>query len=256
MVQQEWQPLIADDDDPLTTSRRRTLIVVVVGAVLWVLPVLAAAVAFGRDSVLVEQGRFFGVTSLVTFGGAYAVLSFVAQRAVEVYAWVTPAEMLKGLALAESTPGPLVMVLQFVAFLGAYRNPGPMEPWVAGVVASLLLCWVLFVPSFVFVLAGAPYLERLRHSVRLRGALTGITSAVVGVIANLGVFFAVTTLFRRQSVWEAGPVQVIWPVWDSLDLRALVIFAVACVLLFWRRWGVLSVLGVGCVIGVVLDLAG
>lgn len=256
VVHQDWQPLIADEDDPLTTSRRRTVTVVVVGAVLWVLPVLGAAIVFGRDSVFVEQGRFFGTTALVTFGGAYAVLSFVAQRAVEVYAWVTPAEMLKGLALAESTPGPLVMVLQFVAFLGAYRNPGPMEPWVAGVLASVLLCWVLFVPSFVFVLAGAPYLERLRHSVRLRGALTGITSAVVGVIANLGVFFAVSTLFRRQIVWEAGPLQVIWPVWDSLDLRALVIFAVACVLVFWRRWGVLPVLGVGCIIGIVLDLAG
>jgi chromate transporter len=254
--QQEWQPLIADEDDPLATSRRRTLVVVSVGVALWLLPVLVVAIAFGRDSVLVEQSRFFGTTALVTFGGAYAVLSFVAQRAVEVYAWVTPAEMVKGLALAESTPGPLVMVLQFVAFLGAYRNPGPMEPWFAGVVASVLVCWVLFVPSFVFVLAGAPYLERLRHSRRLRGALTGITSAVVGVIANLGVFFAVTTLFRRQRVWEAGPVQVTWPVWDSLDLRALVIFAVACVLVFWRRWSVLPVLGIGCLIGVVLELAG
>jgi chromate transporter len=247
--------LIADDDE-LPTARHHTVAIVLVGAVLWVLPVVAAGIAFGRDSVLVEQGRFFGTTALVTFGGAYAVLSFVAQRAVEVYAWVTPAEMLKGLALAESTPGPLVMVLQFVAFLGAYRNPGPMEPWVAGVVASMLLCWVLFVPSFVFVLAGAPYLERLRHSARLRGALTGITSAVVGVIANLGLFFAVSTLFRRQWVGEAGPVRVVWPEWDSLDLRALVIFAVACVLVFWRRWGVLPVLGVGCGIGLVLDLAG
>lgn len=249
-------PLIPDDAAPLATSRRRTLTVLVVGTVLWVLPVLGAAVVFGSDSIFVEQGRFFGLTSLVTFGGAYAVLSFVAQRAVEVYGWLTPTEMVKGLALAETTPGPLVMVLQFVAFLGAYRNPGPLEPWVAGVIASVLLVWVLFVPSFVFVLVGAPYLERLRHSRRLRAALVGITAAVVGVIANLAWFFTLNTLFRSLERIDEGPVQLLWPVWDSFDLRAASIAVVGVLLLVWRRWGVLQVLGVCALIGTVLDLAG
>jgi len=249
-------PLVPDDADPLPTAPRRTVTVLVVGTVLWVLPVIAAAIVFGGDSVFVEQGRFFGATALVTFGGAYAVLSFVAQRAVEVYGWLSPAEMVKGLALAETTPGPLVMVLQFVAFLGAYRNPGSLEPWVAGVIGSLLLVWVLFVPSFVFVLVGAPYLERLRHNRRLRAALVGITAAVVGVIANLAWFFALNTLFRSLERIDQGPVSFLWPVTDSFDLRAASIAAVGALLLIWRRWGVLQVMGACALIGVVLDLAG
>jgi len=180
----------------------------------------------------------------------------VAQRAVEVYGWLSPAEMVKGLALAETTPGPLVMVLQFVAFLGAYRNPGSLEPWVAGVIGSLLLVWVLFVPSFVFVLVGAPYLERLRHNRRLRAALVGITAAVVGVIANLAWFFALNTLFRSLERIDQGPVSFLWPVTDSFDLRAASIAAVGALLLIWRRWGVLQVMGACALIGVVLDLAG
>jgi chromate transporter len=255
-VAQDWVPLIPDDAEPLPTSVRRTVRVVLIGAVLWVTPVVVLALVLGRDSVFVDQGRFFGGTALVTFGGAYAVLSFVAQRAVEVYGWLSPAEMVKGLALAETTPGPLVMVLQFVAFLGAYRNPGDLEPWVAGVLASVLLCWVLFIPSFVFVLAGAPYLERLRHSARLRGALTAITAAVVGVIANLAWFFALNTLFRRLDRIDSGPVRFVWPVWESFDLRAACIAAVAALLLWWRRWGVLQVLGVCALLGIVLGLAG
>jgi chromate transporter len=255
-ITQDWQPLIPDDAEPLPTSGRRAMKVIVIGAVLWVTPVLLLGVLTGSDSIFVEQGRFFGATALVTFGGAYAVLSFVAQRAVEVYGWLSPAEMVKGLALAETTPGPLVMVLQFVAFLGAYRNPGDLEPWVAGLLASVLLCWVLFVPSFVFVLAGAPYLERLRHSARLRAALTGITAAVVGVIASLAWFFGLNTLFRRLDRVTGGPVDVLWPDWASFDLRAAVIAAVALLLLTWRRWGVLQVMGVCAALGLVLDLAG
>src|SRR3954452_13572303 len=137
---------------------------------------------------------FFSGAAVVTFGGAYAVLAYVAQQAVAVYGWLAPGEMVRGLALAETTPGPLIMVVQFVAFLGAYRAPGDLNPWIAAVLASLLVTWMTFVPSFLFVLLGAPYMERLRGNRTLSAALTGITAAVVGVIANLGVYFAVHTL--------------------------------------------------------------
>ena len=159
------------------------------------------------DSVFTDQALFFTGTALVTFGGAYAVLAYVAQKAVEVYGWLAPGEMVRGLALAETTPGPLVMVVQFVAFLGAYRDPGWLDPWVAAVLASLLTTWVTFVPCFVFVFLGAPYVERLRGNRSLSAALTGITAAVVGVIANLAVFFAVHTLFAEVDR-GVGPVHL------------------------------------------------
>ena len=134
----------------------------------------------------------------MTFGGAYAVLSYVAERAVETYGWLQPGEMARGLALAESTPGPLIMVVQFVAFLGGFRAAGSLDPWVAGTLAALLTTWVTFLPSFLLVLLGAPSIERLRGNSNLTSALSGVTAAVVGVIANLGVFFAVNTFFDEQ----------------------------------------------------------
>jgi chromate transporter len=176
-------------------STRRTLRVLLVGLVAWGTPIGAFVLLTGPGSVFTQQGLFFSGAAVVTFGGAYAVLAYVAQQAVQVYGWLSPGEMVRGLALAETTPGPLIMVVQFVAFLGAYRAPGELDPWVAAVLASLLVTWVTFVPSFLFVLLGAPYMERLRGNRSLSAALTGITAAVVGVIANLGVYFAVHTLF-------------------------------------------------------------
>lgn len=153
----EAPPLIADDalhtDAP---SLRRTIIVLGVGVVAWAIPMVAVVLFTGRGSVFTEQGLFFSGTALVTFGGAYAVLAFVAQRAVETYGWLTPGEMVRGLGLAETTPGPLIMVVQFVAFLGAYRNPGDLDPWVAATIGALLTTWVTFVPCFVFIFLGAP----------------------------------------------------------------------------------------------------
>ena len=173
--------------------------VLLTGLLVWGLPVAAVALLTGAGSVFTQQGLFFSGAAVVTFGGAYAVLAYVAQQAVQVYGWLAPGEMVRGLALAETTPGPLIMVVQFVAFLGAYRDPGALDPWVAAVLASLLVTWVTFVPSFLFVLLGAPYMERLRGNRSLSAALTGITAAVVGVIANLGVDFAVHTLFADMS---------------------------------------------------------
>jgi len=193
---------------------------------------------------------------VVTFGGAYAVLAYVAQQAVQVYGWLAPGEMVRGLALAETTPGPLIMVVQFVAFLGAYRDPGSLDPWVAAVLASLLVTWVTFVPSFLFVLLGAPYMERLRGNRSLSSALTGITAAVVGVIANLGVYFAIHTLFSETRQVEWGALSLELPEPASLRLLSVAIAVVAAVLIFRFKWSVLRVLGVCAVLGLAAGLVG
>ncbi len=194
---------------------------------------MVAALTFtGTRSVFAQQGFFFSGAALVTFGGAYAVLAYVAQKAVETYHWLTANEMVRGLALAETTPGPLIMVVQFVAFVGAYRDPGSLNPWLAAVLGALLTTWVTFVPCFVFIFLGAPYVERLRGNKTVGAILTGITAAVVGVIANLAYYFALHTLFRRVGTVAAGPLQLDYPHVASLHWQALVIAAVAAALIF------------------------
>ena len=258
------KPTTADDgpaplisDDALHTERpsgRRAVTILVTGLVLWFTPVALAALAFGRSSIFVDQGLFFSGAAVVTFGGAYAVLAYVAQQAVNVYGWLAPGEMVRGLALAETTPGPLVMVVQFVAFVGAYRAPGDLNPWVAALVAALLTTWVTFVPCFLFILLGAPYVERLRGNRALSTALTGITAAVVGVIASLAVFFALHTLFADTSRVAVGPLDFEVPVLGSIQWAALAITALGCALIFWRGWSVLRTLGACALAGVVVGL--
>ena len=249
-------PLIPDDalhhDRP---SARRAVTILVVGLSAWFLPLLAVAALTGGESVLTQQGLFFSGTAVVTFGGAYAVLAFVAQRAVEHYAWLSAGDMVRGLALAETTPGPLIMVVQFVAFLGAYHHPGGLDPWVAGVLASLLTTWVTFVPCFLFVLLGAPYVERLRGNRSLSAALTGITAAVVGVIANLGLYFAVHTLFAGSHQVDAGPLNLALPDPRTVQLVPLAVAVLAAVLVFTLRWPVLRVLGTCAAAGLAAELA-
>ncbi|MEV7428488.1 chromate efflux transporter [Nocardioides sp. NPDC092400] len=249
-------PLVPDDAlHTAPPSWRRNLVVLVVGVVLWVLPVVAAwALAGGRSSVYTDQGLFFGGMALVTFGGAYAVLSYVAQAAVETYGWLGAGEMARGLALAESTPGPLIMVVQFVAFLGAYRDPGGLDPWLAAVLASLLTVWVTFVPCFLFIYLGAPYVERLRGSASLSAALAGVTAAVVGVIANLALFFAVHTLFADTRHVGLDHLGLELPVWSSWSWQAVLVTAVALVLVLRLRWSVLRTLGACALLGLVLHL--
>jgi chromate transporter len=250
-------PLISDDalhaEPP---SGRRAVRVLVLGLLVWSLPVVVVALATGVGSVFTQQGLFFSGSALVTFGGAYAVLAYVAQQAVQTYAWVTPGEMTRGLALAETTPGPLIMVVQFVAFLGAYRNPGDLDPWVAALLGALLTTWVTFVPSFLFIFLGAPYVERLRGNQTLSAALTGITAAVVGVIANLALYFTTHTLFGTTNTWTAGPLSLGVPDFATLQPAALGIAVVAALLLFVVRWSVLRTLGVCAVLGLVLGLVG
>ena len=248
-------PVISDD--ALHVERptaARALKVLVVGIALWTLPLAAVAALAGTGSVLWDQGLFFSGTALVTFGGAYAVLGFVAQRAVEVYGWLGPGEMVRGLALAETTPGPLIMVVQFVAFLGAYRDPGGLDPWVSATVGALLTTWVTFVPCFLFIFLGAPHVERLRSNNGLSAALTGITAAVVGVIANLALYFALHTLFARTSEATTGPLSLELPVLASLRETSLLIALAAAAMIFGLRWSVLRTLGVCAVLGLAAEL--
>jgi chromate transporter len=250
-------PVISDDvlhTEPPSTGR--TLKVLLIGVLVWGLPVAAVALLTGAHSVFTQQGLFFSGAAVVTFGGAYAVLAYVAQQAVQGYGWLGPGEMVRGLALAETTPGPLIMVVQFVAFLGAYREPGSLEPWLAAVLASLLVTWVTFTPSFLFVLLGAPYMEGLRGNRSLSAALTGITAAVVGVIANLGVYFAIHTLFSDTVGVDWSVLHLNLPDLATLRPVASAIAVVAAVLLFRARWSVLRTLGVCAVLGLVAGLAG
>ncbi len=244
-------PLVSDDQlHHASPSRRRSALVLAAGLTAWFLPVAAVSVLVSSTPVFTDQALFFSGAAVVTFGGAYAVLSYVAQQAVNVYGWLAPGEMVRGLALAETTPGPLIMVVQFVAFVGAYRQPGALDPWVAAVLASLLVCWVTFVPCFLFVLLGAPYVERLRSNTHLTGALTGVTAAVVGVIANLAVFFALHTLFEDTTEVAAAQMSLEVPVWASADPFAFAVTGVALFVMLARGWSPLRTLGLCALLGI------
>jgi chromate transporter len=250
-------PLIPDE--ALHAERpglARTLRILGLGLLVWVAPVAAVALLTGTGSTLTTQGLFFSGTALVTFGGAYAVLAYVAQQAVATYGWLSPGEMVRGLALAETTPGPLIMVVQFVAFLGAYHHPDPLSPWLAAVVGALLTTWVTFVPCFLFIFLGAPYVERLRGNHALSAALTGITAAVVGVIANLALYFAVHTLFATTQPLHWGPLRLEVPELSSLRPVPLAIAAAALAMIFRLRWSVPRTLLVCAGLGLAVALAG
>jgi chromate transporter len=248
-------PLISDDQlHTERPSRIHAAKVIGVGLVAWAVPVGAVVALAGRESIFADMAMFFTGAALVTFGGAYAVLAYVAQKAVQFYGWLTPSEMITGLALAETTPGPLIMVVQFVAFVGAYHDPGSLNPWIAAVIASLLTTWVTFVPCFVFVFVGAPYVERLRGNQGLSAALTGIMAAVVGVIANLAIYFAIHTLFSDVSTVAWGPIHLQLPELGSLKPLSLAVAALAAALLFRARWSVLRTLGACALVGLAAGL--
>lgn len=210
---------------------------------LWLVPTLILAASFGPDNIYTTIATFFSQMAVVTFGGAYAVLAYVAQAAVETYHWLTPTEMLDGLGLAETTPGPLIMVTQFVGFLGAYRNPGVLPPLMAGTLGGLLTTWVTFIPCFLWIFLGAPFIERLRANRALAGALAAVTAAVVGVILNLAIWFALHFLFARVVRFEAGMLSFEVPDLSSLDPVALLLSAACLIAAFRFRIGVLWLLG-------------
>ncbi|MDQ2104022.1 chromate efflux transporter [Azospirillum isscasi] len=230
-----------------------------VGAVclaLWLGPVLALLVTLGPDNAFSGIAVFFSKMAVVTFGGAYAVLAYVAQQAVETYGWLQPGEMLDGLGMAETTPGPLIMVVQFVGFLGAFRDPGALPPLLAGVLGGLLTTWVTFVPCFLWIFLGAPYVEALRGNRMLGAALSAITAAVVGVILNLALWFALHTLFAQvQPVGFAG-MALDLPVPASVNLPALALTAAAVLAVFRFKAGMLPTLGACALAGVALRLTG
>ncbi len=250
-------PIISDEAlHGVPASFRRAMRIVLVGGVLWATPVVLFGVVWGADSVLVVQGRFFAGTAVVTFGGAYAVLAYIAQRAVYTYGWLAPGEMVRGLAMAETTPGPLIQVVQFVAFVGAYREPGSLDPWLAAVLAACLVTWVTYVPCFIWIFLGAPHIEALRGNARLSAALNAITAAVVGVIANLAIFFAVHTVFSDvDDARRYGPIRIDVPNWATVSPRAVAVTALAFWLLFRAKQSVLRTLAVCAIAGAVLHLA-
>jgi chromate transporter len=222
---------------------------------LWLAPVLVLVAAAGPDNVFSRIAIFFG-QMVVTFGGAYAVLAYVAQQAVQSYHWLSPREMLDGLGLAETTPGPLIMVTQFVGFLGAYRGAGMLNPLIAATLGAILTTWVTFVPCFLWIFLGAPFIERLRGNQALSGALTGITAAVVGVILNLAVWFALHALFGRVEERRSALGVLEVPAWATVNVAAVVLTLAAAIAIFRFRVSMLATLGACGAIGIALRLSG
>jgi chromate transporter len=225
-----------------------------IGLMLWWVPVLLALVLLGPHHVLVSIGVFFSKLAVVSFGGAYALMAYMAQQAVESQHWLAAPEMVDGLGLAETTPGPLILVTQFVGFLAAFRNAAPFSPVVAGIIGATMTLWVTFVPSLLWIFAGAPFIEQLRGNRRLAGALAAITAAVVGVILNLSVWFALHVLFGTVTERHAGWLR--WYAFDpvALDLRVLAMAAVAAILAFGLHRNLIEVIAVLAAMGVAVRL--
>ena len=237
-------------------SVRQSLRVASVWLLLWLVPVAVLLLWLGPTNVFSQIATFFSTMAVVTFGGAYAVLAYVAQEAVQSYHWLKPGEMLDGLGMAETTPGPLIMVLQFVGFMGAYRSPGLLPPLLAGTLGGLLATWVTFVPCFLWIFLGAPFIERLRGNAAVAGALSAITAAVVGVVLNLAIWFAIHTLFRQVAMWRLGPVRFDAPVLASVDPWALLLSVAAAVAILRFKAGTLVTLAATSAAGVALYVAG
>ena len=233
--------------EEIVPTWRRSMKISVIALSLWFAPLIAIHQWLGSDHVLFQEGLFFSKAATVTFGGAYSVLAYVAQQAVDNFAWLNPAEMLDGLGMAETTPGPLIMVVQFVGLMGAYRNPGALHPLLAATLGAVLTTWVTFVPCFYWIFLGAPYVERVRGNRVIRSSLEGVTSAVVGVIAYLAVWFSLHTLFETVYVRNIAGTRWFIPDIATLDPAALLIALGACILMFWIRCG----LGVTLVLSVV-----
>ena len=233
---------------PLDKARKplgwATLRTIMLWGMIWALPMALIWLTLGPNHILFQIGAFFSKLAVVTFGGAYAVLAYMAQETVQSYHWLNPGEMADGLGLAETTPGPLIMVTQFVGFLGAYRMPLPFTPLIAGFLGALVTTWVTFAPCFMWIFAFAPWVERLEHARKLQGGLAALTAAVVGVIANLAVWFSLHVLFAKISETQLGAIRLYIPDFASLDIRALILSILAFVLLFRTQLGVLPVLGI------------
>jgi chromate transporter len=223
---------------------------------LWLFPVIVLFAALGSGHAFADIWLFFSKMAVVTFGGAYAVLAYMAQQAVETYGWLRPGEMLDGLGMAETTPGPLIMVVQFVGFMAAFRDPGTLNPFVAGALGGLLATWCTFVPCFLWIGLGAPFIEKLRDNKPLNGALAGITAAVVGVILNLSIWFALHTIFREAQRVMGSVLSFDAPLPSSVDPWTPALALAAMVAIFRFKAGMLQTLAGCSAAGVALYLAG
>lgn len=241
------EPMRVTQDNPW----RQFFLAALIGLAVWWAPVALAALTLGTDHVLVSIGLFFSKLAVVSFGGAYAVLAYMAQQAVETHHWITAPEMVDGLGLAETTPGPLILVTQFVGFLAAFRNAAPFSPVVAGMLGAAMTTWVTFVPPLLWIFAGAPFIEPLRANRKLSGALAGITAAVVGVILNLSVWFALNVLFGKVTEMRLGPLR--WYAFDpgALDTHAAILAVTAAILAFRFHRSLIEVIAVMALLGIV-----
>jgi chromate transporter len=222
---------------------------------IWIIPLLALALIVGRDHVLVQLSLFFSKLAIVTFGGAYSVLAYMAQAVVEQHGWLEPGQMLDGLGLAETTPGPLILVTEFVGYLAAYRHGG--QPGILmGLAGALVALWATFVPCFLWIFAGAPYIAWIISKPRLRGALTFITAAVVGVILNLAVWFALHVFFADVSKLEFGLLKIWLPSFSTFDWSAAALAVLSSVLLLHRHWNIAPVLAVAGGLGLAMKIGG
>ncbi|MCC6152911.1 MAG: chromate efflux transporter [Candidatus Hydrogenedentes bacterium] len=240
---------------PRVPALRRSLLVLAIWVPLWFGPVAFAALVLGRESVYFPLGTFFSKAAMVTFGGAYSVLAYVAQQAVNTYGWLKPGEMLDGLAMAETTPGPLIMVVQFVGFMAAFRDSGGLPPIVAGTLASLLTTWVTFAPCFLWIFLGAPYIEALRGNKQINAALSTITAAVVGVVLNLSIWFTIHTIFKTVDEAHFLGARLLVPDWRTADLWVIALASAAMIATFRFHVGVMKVLAACAIGGIAIRLS-
>lgn len=257
-IRPELLALKAVEEAPARSPRpwAATFRAICIGLPLWIAPLVAIMVLLGPDHVLTKIGLFFSKLAVVTFGGAYAVLAYMAQQAVQGFGWLGAGEMADGLGLAETTPGPLIMVTQFVGYLAAFRAPEPFTPLLAGMLGAALTTWVTFAPCFLWIFAFAPWIERLEHAQRLKGGLAAVTAAIVGVIANLSLWFALHVLFARTVVLKVGAVAVALPDPSSLSPITALLAAIAAFLIFRLRLGLIPVLGTMMALGFALSMIG
>jgi chromate transporter len=235
---------------PLPDRWKQSATAIAIGLVAWWSPVVLAALLLGPTHVLVDIGTFFSKLATVSFGGAYALLAYMAQEAVDKQGWLTAAEMVDGLGLAETTPGPLILVTQFVGFLAGYRDAAPFSPVTAGVIAAAMTTWVTFTASMLWIFAGAPFVEQLRSNRMLTGALAAITAAVVGVILNLTVWFALHVLFGHVTERRTGILR--WYAFDplALDLKTAALAVIAALLAFRFHRGLVELVAVMAALGI------
>jgi chromate transporter len=237
-----FQSVLGDESEPPAHAKPsffRAIKITFVSVLLWFLPILFFAEWLGPQHVLVREGIFFSKAAMVTFGGAYAVLPYVSQQAIENHGWLSPVQMLDGLGLAETTPGPLIMVLQFVGFLGGWKFHEPLAPWFAATLGALITTWTTFVPCFLWILVGAPHIERLRGNLKLTAALSTVTAAVVGVILNLAVWFALHLIF---------------PLPGAVDWFAVISATIAFLGLTFRNWGIVPVIFGAAIFGLIYKM--